>query len=1431
MINSFPVLRAAATALMAGTLLSACGGGGGDSDSEGVATTASAPSPSSGSNLPPTAEAGGNRITVTGNPVGITGQGTDPDGDPLTYSWTVIAQPSGVNVDLVPDNARSTEFTPPVDGQYSLQLVVNDGSLQSAPDVLVITTYTPGMASAPPPANPPPATPPPTSPPPSDPAPSAPPPSDPPPSDPAPSDPSPSDPPPSDPAPSDPPPSDPAPSDPVPSDPVPSDPVPSDPVPSDPPPSDPTPGPVVNSTAPRPPAANSYASTVVSVADDFANGRVPDSSRWPGYWTVRDGNGISVSESGGRLRVSSSSTAAASGAVQSPVDHMLNFFVQPLQFRLSGIELGGTASNEWQKRFTLMLSSREQDSWTSPDALQLAVLGNGQVRLSAKTDRPETNPENVGLLLDDVMGFVPDDVRLIVDQTSYRIIATAGTRRYTAAGRHGLTRGSWGPRGDSSFAVEGSRNATQTDGRTATLAVDAVDVQALTLFDDFANNELAHTGARLSFWDNQRSNPSTVALNEADGTANITVSGGSGTAEGMLLTPLSKDFNFFAEDLVYAGTVRVTGDTARFAISSEARTPFAADDAFALTFSTDRRVRLGWKTQRPNARAEVTNNLVDQVVGGMPRSFELRLDRNSYNLTVYWDGGQRSFSGSHPIIWHRWGPGGDSSLSLAGVRQSGSGSTVANWDNIAVRRDVPFYQANTVFAPIGDGLSLEMDELGSLHNLAPDGLLNVTKAPFNADNSGGSDTTEALQHALSFAREHALVAFLPGGTYVVSDTLKCDQSLFIRTTGAIEGHREEGPCVIMGSRNAGQRPRIVLAANAPGFNNPDSGKPVIHFTARSYQGNPDDNQPNIAINNMIVNIDVEIRGGNAGAEGIRNQGAQGSGIEDVTVFANGGRAGIVGGAGSGGGHANVTVIGGEIGIDMTNSQPTPTLTGATLLDQRRTAIAYRGPQTLSLVGARIRMADNATGPAIAVPNMTGTWSAVVGQLSLQDSVIEFPVSRSSNQAVSASRSVFMRNVYVRNAATVSASPDGAQLTGNLNGWRHVREYAHGVRPPVYVDSGNSVQYETPIYRNGARSNNDLIDAVNGPAPPADLQTRHLWGSNFPSWESAGAVNVRSAPYNAKGDGFTDDTAALQRAIDENEIVFLPKGYFRITRPLNLRANTKLVGAARHLSNIVGMPGGAFDSAGSPAPLVRSVDSTSSDAVLAFITLHAPIDQRGVYALQWRSGRNSIVRDVNFVNRSAFGFGGYPGKPNPPDTNLPLVRIEGSGGGKFYNFYQESHWKHGPGYRHLLVANTREPLNFYQLNPEHAQSDANVEFRNATDINVYGLKCEGNYAVLWIRDSNRINVFGFGGNGAPYAAAEGYPEGGGYANYTPTLIRVERTPNFRLVNIVDYGRAKGSHPVFGRGVDPNLWHAISDNPGGGTILTRVLDRPVLYKRGQ
>ena len=57
------------------------------------------------------------------------------------------------------------------------------------------------------------------------------------------------------------------------------------------------------------------------------------------------------------------------------------------------------------------------------------------------------------------------------------------------------------------------------------------------------------------------------------------------------------------------------------------------------------------------------------------------------------------------------------------------------------------------------------------------------------------------------------------------------------------------------------------------------------------------------------------------------------------------------------------------------------------------------------------------------------------------------------------------------------------------------------------------------------------------------------------------INVKGAPYNATGDGSTDDRAAIQAAIDAaaGEIIYFPRGVYAIGATLNLRKGTRLLG--------------------------------------------------------------------------------------------------------------------------------------------------------------------------------------------------------------------------------------------------------------------------------
>ena len=94
---------------------------------------------------------------------------------------------------------------------------------------------------------------------------------------------------------------------------------------------------------------------------------------------------------------------------------------------------------------------------------------------------------------------------------------------------------------------------------------------------------------------------------------------------------------------------------------------------------------------------------------------------------------------------------------------------------------------------------------------------------------------------------------------------------------------------------------------------------------------------------MFSGIDVEIEPGNPLSVGVYARAAQGTSVQDVTIYAGSGLVGLDGGAGSGGSHINVTVIGGQIGARFNSSQPAPTVTGLTLINQTVAAIQYGHP--------------------------------------------------------------------------------------------------------------------------------------------------------------------------------------------------------------------------------------------------------------------------------------------------------------------------------------------------------------------------------------------------------------------------------------------------------------------------------------------------------
>ena len=96
-----------------------------------------------GGNTAPVANAGPDQSVPVGTTVTLNGSGSnDADQNPLTYDWSFISIPSGSAATLSNPTAAKPSFVADKAGQYVVQLIVNDGTVNSTPDTVTIAAAT-----------------------------------------------------------------------------------------------------------------------------------------------------------------------------------------------------------------------------------------------------------------------------------------------------------------------------------------------------------------------------------------------------------------------------------------------------------------------------------------------------------------------------------------------------------------------------------------------------------------------------------------------------------------------------------------------------------------------------------------------------------------------------------------------------------------------------------------------------------------------------------------------------------------------------------------------------------------------------------------------------------------------------------------------------------------------------------------------------------------------------------------------------------------------------------------------------------------------------------------------------------------------------------------------------------------------------------------
>lgn len=539
-----------------------------------------------------------------------------------------------------------------------------------------------------------------------------------------------------------------------------------------------------------------------------------------------------------------------------------------------------------------------------------------------------------------------------------------------------------------------------------------------------------------------------------------------------------------------------------------------------------------------------------------------------------------------------------------------------------------------------------------------------------ARGDGRTDDSPALQRAVDQAAGTASegLVFIPSGRYRLTRTLYVSPG--VRLIGFGE-----------------TRPVFVLADNTPGFQ--QGVADMVIFTGRRRGDTRSANarvpfppqgsvpfDPAIADANSgtfysaISNIDFEIGTGNPAAIGIRFHTAQHAYLSHMDFHVGSGLAALTQ---VGNEAEDLHIDGGRYGILTEKTSPAWqfTLIDSTFENQRESAIGEH-EAGLTLIRDTFRN----------VPAAIDIDAGYYDQLWVKDSRFENitgPVVTISDER-SPLNEIGFENATLSHAPTFAfLRESGRKIAGKGEVYR-VKSFSYGLIVPAEGVMGSI----------GMRYDAAPLGALPAPLPPAipALPQTSDW------------INVKTL--GVRGDGTTDDTAAIQQAIASHRVLYFPSGHYLVTDTLMLKPDTVIIGLHPTLTQL-DLPDDtpAFRGVGTPKALVLA-PSGGTNILSGIGILTNGVNPRAVGTL-WMAGEQSLIDDVRYLGGHGSGTNPYnnnhtadPDLKKRWDGQYPSLWITQGGGGSFANIWTPNTFAQAGFY----VSDTKTPGHVYELSNEH-----------------------------------------------------------------------------------------------------------------------------------